>query len=148
MTVTSKSGKKAVVAILRRGEFFGEGCLTKRSLRMSTATAIESTTISRITRTEIGSIIHRDPAFVKLFISHLLLRIGQIEGDLVNQIFCSSEKRLARILLIMAGFELQSTAPEPVFIKVSQETLAEMVGTTRSRVSYFMNRFRKLGFID
>jgi CRP/FNR family cyclic AMP-dependent transcriptional regulator len=147
LTVTSKSGKKAVIAILRRGDFFGEGCVTKQSLRISTATAIEATTIVGVMRADLVRIIHREPEFAKLFISHLLIRIGRIEEEFLDQIFNSSEKRLARILLLMAGLGLQSDT-EPALIKVSQQTLAEMVGTTRSRVSYFMNSFRSRGFIN
>jgi CRP-like cAMP-binding protein len=147
LTVKAKDGKKAVIGILHHGDFFGEGCLVKRSRRMSTATAIQPCTISRVSRTSLARVIHQEPAFAKLFIAHLLLRIGRIEEEFVDQIFSSSEKRLARILLAMAGFG-QQTDPAPVRVKVSQETLAEMVGTTRSRVSYFMNKFRKLGLID
>lgn len=147
LTVESKSGKKAVIAILRRGEFFGEGCLASRSLRMSTATAIQPSTIARLKRATVGHILHKEPAFAKLFISYLLSRIGRVEEELVSQIFSSSEKRLARTLLLLAGFGAQAS-PAPIFLKVSQETLAEMVGTTRSRVSFFMNEFRRRGFID
>jgi CRP/FNR family transcriptional regulator, cyclic AMP receptor protein len=147
LTVTSKSGKKAVIAILRQGDFFGEGCVTKRSLRISTATAISTTTIVRVMRADIVRIIQREPEFAKLFISHLLIRIGRIEEEFLDQIFNSSEKRLARILLLMAGFGLHQETETTLF-KVSQGTLAEMVGTTRSRVSYFMNNFRSRGFID
>ncbi len=147
LTVASKSGKKAVIAILRNGDFFGEGCLARQSLWTSTATAIQPSTIARVKRAAIVRIIRQEPPFAKLFISYLLVRIGRIEDELVDQIFNSSEKRLARILLLLAGFGLQSK-PEPILLKVSQETLAEMVGTTRSRVSYFMNRFRTMGFID
>jgi CRP/FNR family transcriptional regulator, cyclic AMP receptor protein len=147
LTVMSKGGKRAVIAILHRGDFFGEGCLAKQSLRSSTATAIEATTIARVMRADIARIIRCEPAFAKLFISHLLFRIGRIEEELLDQIFNSSEKRLARILLLMAGFGPPSEQ-ESALLKVSQRTLAEMVGTTRSRVSYFMNRFRSRGFID
>jgi CRP/FNR family transcriptional regulator, cyclic AMP receptor protein len=147
LTVTSKSGKKAVIAILREGDFFSEGCVTKQSSRISTATAIEATTISRVMRADIVRMIRRDPVFAKLFISHLLIRIGRIEEEFLDQIFNSSEKRLARILLLMAGLGPHAET-EPVLLKVSQATLAEMVGTTRSRVSYFMNRFRSRGLID
>jgi CRP-like cAMP-binding protein len=147
LTVASKTGKKAVIAILRHGDFFGEGCLTRQSLRMSTATAIQTSTIARVKRATIIRIIHEEPAFAKLFIAYLLFRIGRVEEKLVDQIFSSSEKRLARILVLLAGVEQRSKL-EPAALKVSQETLAEMVGTTRSRVSYFMNRFRKMGFID
>ncbi len=147
LTVMSKNGKKAVIAILRQGDFFGEGCMTRQTLRMSTATAIESSTVARVKRATIVRIIHEEPAFAKLFISYLLFRIGRFQEEFVDQIFSSSEKRLARILILLAGSGLQSKSA-PALLKVSQETLAEMVGTTRSRVSYFMNRFRKMGFID
>jgi CRP-like cAMP-binding protein len=147
LTVRSKRGKKAVIAVLRGGDFFGEGCLTKQSLRISTATAIEATTIVRVMRADLVSIIHREPEFAKLFISHLLIRIGRIEEEFLDQIFNSSEKRLARVLSLMAGFG-QYAETELVPFKVSQGTLAEMVGTTRSRVSFFMNSFRSRGFID
>jgi CRP/FNR family cyclic AMP-dependent transcriptional regulator len=147
LTVASKSGKKAVIAILRHGDFFGEGCLARQSLWTSTATAIQPSTIARVKRAAIVRIIRREPAFAKLFISYLLFRIGRIEDEFVDQIFSSSEKRLARILLLLAGVGLQSK-PKLALVKVNQETLAEMVGTTRSRVSYFMNRFREMGFID
>ena len=147
LTVESKSGKKAVIAILRHGDFFGEGCLARQSLWTSTAMAIQPSTIARVKRAAIVRIIRREPAFAKLFISYLLFRIGRIEDEFVDQIFSSSEKRLARILLLLAGVGLQSK-PKLALVKVNQETLAEMVGTTRSRVSYFMNRFREMGFID
>ncbi|MGB6690844.1 MAG: Crp/Fnr family transcriptional regulator [Terracidiphilus sp.] len=147
LTVMSKGGKKAVIAVLHGGDFFGEGCLAKQSLRISTATAIEATTIVRVMRADIARIIRREPVFAKLFISHLLFRIGRVEEEFLDQIFNSSERRLARILLLMADFRLNSE-PESALLKVSQRTLAEMVGTTRSRVSYFMNSFRSRGFID
>jgi CRP/FNR family transcriptional regulator, cyclic AMP receptor protein len=147
LTVASKSGKKAVIAILRHGDLFGEGCLARQSLWTSTATAIQPSTIARVKRAAIVRIIRREPAFAKLFISYLLFRIGRIEDEFVDQIFSSSEKRLARILLLLAGVGLQSK-PKLALVKVNQETLAEMVGTTRSRVSYFMNRFRTMGYID
>jgi CRP-like cAMP-binding protein len=147
LTVTSKDGKKAVIAILRQGDFFGEGCLARQSLRMSSATAIQASMITRVKRVTIARLIREDPVFARLFVSHLLTRIERIEEEFVDQIFSSSEKRLARILLVLASFGLQSK-PEPAILKVNQETLAEMVGTTRSRVSYFMNRFRKMGLIE
>ena len=146
LTVASKGGKKAVIAILRQGDFFGEGCLVRQSMRMSSATAIQPSTVVRVKRVAIVRLIDEDPDFAKHFISHLLSRIERIEEDFVDQIFSFSERRLARILLVLASFGLQSK-PEPAILKVSQETLAEMVGTTRSRVSYFMNRFRKMGLI-
>ena len=147
LTVKSKNGKKAIVALLHRGDFFGEGCLARRSLRASTATALELSSIVRIKRATIARSIHREPAFAKIFISHLVHRIGRIQDEFVDQIFSSSEKRLAKVLLGMARFGLES-GPERVLLNVTQETLAEMVGTTRSRVSFFMNRFRECGFID
>jgi CRP/FNR family transcriptional regulator, cyclic AMP receptor protein len=147
LTVLSKGGKKAVLAILRRGDFFGEGCLATRAVRMSTATAIHQSTISRVSKPTLVSIIHEDPAFAKLFISHLLFRIGRIEEDFVDQLFNSSEKRLARTLWLLASFG-KSSKTEPAILKVNQGTLADMIGTTRSRVSFFMNRFRKMGLID
>ena len=148
LTVMSKDGKKAVIAILRQGDLFGEGCLVRRSLRMSTATAIQSSTVARVKKAPLARVIQREPAFTKIFIAYLLSRIGRVEEKLVDQISSSSERRLAKILLLLAGVGLQSKLAEPVILKVSQETLAEMVGTTRSRVSYFMNRFRKMGLID
>jgi CRP/FNR family cyclic AMP-dependent transcriptional regulator len=147
LTVTSKSGKKAIIAILHQGDFFGEGCVSKKSLRISSATAIEATTIVRIMQADIVRSIHHESAFAKLFISYLLRRLGQIEEEFLDQIFSSSERRLARILLLMARSGLHAGAA-PVILKVNQSTLAEMVGTTRSRVSYFMNSFRSRGFID
>jgi CRP-like cAMP-binding protein len=143
----SKGGKKAVIGILRQGDLFGEGCLTHGSLRTSTATVIQLSNITRVKRADIARMIHREPAFAKLFISHLLFRIGRVEEGLVDQVCITSERRLARILLLLAGFGMQSNA-DPDLPKVSQETLAEMVGTTRSRVSHFMNHFREMGFID
>ena len=136
-----------MIGILRQGDLFGEGCLTRQSLRTSTAAALQLCNITRVKRADIVRIIHQEPAFAKLFISHLLLRIGRVEAGFVDQVCITSERRLARILLLLAGFGAQSTA-EPELLKMSQETLAEMVGTTRSRVSYFMNRFREKGFID
>jgi CRP-like cAMP-binding protein len=147
LTVVSKSGKKAVIAILRCGDFFGESCMTSRTLRTSSATAIRESTIIRVKRSDIIHILQHEPAFAKLFTSHLLFRIGRIEEDLVDQVCNSSEKRLARVLLILADFGNQSDMAAGV-PKIDQETLAEMVGTTRSRVSFFMNRFRARGYID
>jgi CRP/FNR family transcriptional regulator, cyclic AMP receptor protein len=146
LTVTSRRGKRAVLAILQQGDFFGERCLVTRSLTMSTATSIHHSTISRVKRGTMVRIIRQEPAFAKLVISHLLSRVVRIEEDFVNQFFNSSEKRLARILLLLARFGNKSEA-RSADLKLSQQTLAEMVGTTRSRVSYFMNRFRKMGFI-
>jgi CRP-like cAMP-binding protein len=146
-TVVSEQGKEAVVAILDTGDFFGEACLTGQPQRLSTVTAITECVIVRITKADITRVIHEEPAFAELFISHLLARNSRVEGDLVDQLFNSSEKRLARTLLLLANFGKEGR-PEPIIAKVSQETLAEMIGTTRSRVSFFMNKFRKLGLID
>ena len=147
LTVLSKRGKKAVIAIFRQGDFFGEGCLGAPSLRMSSATAVHLATITRVEKATIVRILHDDPVFARLLIAHLLSRIVRIEEDFLDQLFNSSEKRLARTLLLLASFGTQSK-PDPAVLKVSQGTLAEMIGTTRSRVSFFMNRFRKLGLID
>lgn len=147
LTVASKSGKKAILAILRAGDCFGEGCLARQSSRISTATAIRASSIARVKRSAIVRILQREPAFARLFISYLLFRIGRIEEEFVDQIFNSSEKRLARILVLLSDFRSQSNT-KAILPNVSQETLAEMVGTTRSRISYFMNRFREKGFID
>jgi CRP/FNR family cyclic AMP-dependent transcriptional regulator len=147
LTIRSNKGKKAVIAVLRQGDFFGEGCMAKQSRRLSTATAIHQSTIARIEKATIVGIIREEPALARIFIAYLLTRIERAEQDFVEQIFSSSEKRLARILLALASFGVPSK-PDPAILKVSQETLAEMVGTTRSRVSHFMNRFRKMGFID
>jgi CRP/FNR family transcriptional regulator, cyclic AMP receptor protein len=146
-TVTSEQGKEAVVALLDAGNFFGEGCLAGEALRLSTVIALTKCTIARISKADITRVIHEEPAFAELFIAHLLARNSRIEEDLVDQLFNSSEKRLARTLLLLANFGKEGR-PEPIIAKVSQETLAEMIGTTRSRVSFFMNKFRKLGLID
>src|SRR6202166_3595847 len=146
-TVVSEQGKEAVVAILDTGDFFGEGCLTGQPQRLSTVTALAECVIVRITKADITRVIHEEPAFAELFISHLLARNSRVEEDLVDQLFNSSEKRLARVLLLLANFGKEAR-PEPIIAKISQETLAEMIGTTRSRVSHFMNKFRDLGFID
>ncbi|MBA2486988.1 MAG: Crp/Fnr family transcriptional regulator [Nitrospira sp.] len=147
LTVVSTKGKEAVVAILKRTDFFGEGCLAGQPLRMGSATALDASTIVRIDKTSMIRVLHDESAFSELFMSHLLSRNARIEADLVDQLFNSSEKRLARVLLLMAHFGKEGK-PEPVIAKISQETLAEMVGTTRSRISFFMNKFRKLGFIE
>jgi CRP-like cAMP-binding protein len=146
-TVVSEQGKEAVVALLGTGDFFGEGCLAGESLRLATVSALAKCTIAKISKADITRVIHQEPAFAELFISHLLARNSRVEEDLVDQLFNSSEKRLARTLLLLANFGKESR-PEPIIAKVSQETLAEMIGTTRSRVSFFMNKFRKLGLID
>jgi CRP/FNR family cyclic AMP-dependent transcriptional regulator len=146
-TVVSEQGKEAVVALLGAGDFFGEGCLTGQPQRLATVSALTECVIVRISKTDITRVIHEEPAFAELFISHLLARNSRVEEDLVDQLFNSSEKRLARTLLLLANFGKEGR-PEPIIAKVSQETLAEMIGTTRSRVSFFMNKFRKLGLID
>ena len=147
LTVTSEQGKEAVIAILGPGSFFGEGCLNGHALRISTTTAMDDCTITRITKAAMISTMHSEPGFSELFMTYLLERNGRIEEDLIDQLFNSSEKRLARLLLLLANFGKEST-PNPVVGKISQETLAEMIGTTRARVSFFMNKFRKLGFIE
>jgi CRP-like cAMP-binding protein len=146
-TVISEQGKEAVVAVLGTGDFFGEGCLTGQPLRLATVSAMTECVIVGITKADITRVIHEEPAFAELFIAHLLARNSRVEEDLVDQLFNSSEKRLARILLLLANFGKEGR-PEPIIAKISQETLAEMIGTTRSRVSFFMNRFRQLGLID
>jgi len=146
-TVVSEQGKEAVVALLETGDFFGEGCLTGQPLRLATVSAVTECVIVRITKADITRVIHEEPAFAELFIAHLLTRNSRVEEDLVDQLFNSSEKRLARTLLLLANFGKEGR-PEPITAKISQETLAEMIGTTRSRVSFFMNRFRKLGLIE
>jgi CRP-like cAMP-binding protein len=147
VTVISAQGKEAVIAFLGEGDFFGEGCLDGQVLRLATVTALTPCSIMRIPKAEVVSVIHEQPAFAELFIAHLLARNSRAEEDLVDQLFNSSEKRLARTLLILANFGKEGP-PEPVLAKISQETLAEMIGTTRSRVSAFMNKFRRLGLID
>lgn len=144
--VVSEQGKEAVVAMLGNGDFFGEGCLTGQPLRLATVSAMTDTVIMRLDKTAMGRALREQPKFSEFFMSFLLTRNARIEADLVDQLFNSSEKRLARLLLLMANFGKEGQ-PLPVIAKVSQETLAEMVGTTRSRVSTFMNKFRKLGFI-
>jgi CRP/FNR family cyclic AMP-dependent transcriptional regulator len=146
-TVLSEQGKEAVIAILGTGDFFGEGCLAGQALRLAAVTALTECVIVRMKKESIIRVIHKEPAFAELFISHLLARNSRVEEDLVDQLFNSSEKRLARTLLLLANFGKEGT-PEPVLAKISQETLAEIIGTTRSRVSFFMNKFRRLGLID
>jgi len=147
ITVVSEQGKEAVVAIPGTDDFFGEGCLAGQAQRISTVTAMMDTVIARLEKSAIVRVIHDEPAFSETFIAHLLGRNIRVEADLVDQLFNSSEKRLARMLLMLANFGKDSK-PEPIIAKVSQEVLAEMIGTTRSRVSFFMNKFRQLGFID
>jgi CRP-like cAMP-binding protein len=147
IAVISQRGKEAVTAILGPGEFFGEGCLIGQPLRLATATAISESSVMRLPKAEMISVLHREPAFAELFTAHLLTRNSKAEADLVDQLFNSSEKRLARTLLLLANFGKEGR-PEPITAKISQETLADMVGTTRPRISFFMNRFRKLGFVE
>ena len=147
LTVVNETGKEAVVGILGSGDFFGEGCLTGQPLRLATVSAMAECVIVRITKADVTRVIHEEPAFAELFIAHLLARNLRVEEDLVDQLFNSSEKRLARVLLLLANFGKEGR-PEPILAKISQETLAEMIGTTRSRVSFFMNKFRELGLID
>jgi CRP-like cAMP-binding protein len=147
ITVVSEQGKEAVVALLGPKAFFGEGSLAGQSNRISTAVAMSNSVISRIEKSTILRLIHEEPAFSEVFIAHLLGRAVRVEADLIDQLFNSSEKRLARLLLLLANFGKDSD-PEPIIAKISQETLAQMIGTTRARVSFFMNKFRKLGLIS
>jgi len=147
LSVLSASGKEAVVAMLGPGDFFGEGCLAGQPVRMGSATAMAPTSVLRLPRKEMMRLLHEQPSFSDLFIAHMLERNIRIEEDLVDQLFNSSEKRLARALLLLARYGKDNT-PLSVLPKLSQETLAEMVGTTRSRVNFFMNKFRKLGFVE
>jgi CRP/FNR family transcriptional regulator, cyclic AMP receptor protein len=147
IAVLSEQGKEAVVGLLGKGDFFGEGCLIAQSLRLATATSMTDTTAMRIEKAEMIRVLHAEPAFAEVFTAHLLTRNSRVEADLADHLFNSSEKRLARTLLLLANFGKEGQ-PEPITTKISQETLAEMVGTTRPRVSFFMNKFRKLGFID
>jgi CRP/FNR family cyclic AMP-dependent transcriptional regulator len=147
VTVVSDQGKEAVVAILGAGEFCGEGCLAGQARRIATVRAMAECTIMRLQKTSIVRVLHDEPAFSEMFMSHLLARTIRVEEDLVDQLFNSSEKRLARLLLLLANFGKEGR-PEPLIAKISQETLAEMIGTTRSRVSFFMNKFRRMGFLD
>jgi CRP-like cAMP-binding protein len=144
--VVSSQGKEAVVAILGAGDFFGEGCLAGQPMRMGTAVSMSACSTMRIEKSDVIRVLHEQPSFSEVFVAHLLSRNIRIEEDLVDQLFNSSEKRLARVLLLLANFGKEGT-PQTVIPKISQETLAEIIGTTRSRVSFFMNRFRKLGFI-
>ena len=146
LSVVSQQGKAAVIAILEKGSFFGEGCLAGQLVCMATATTAEDATLVRIEKTAMIRVLHDDPVFSELFLAYLLARNIRIQEDLVDQLFNSSEKRLARVLLLIAHFGKEGT-PELVVPKISQDTLAEMIGTTRSRVSFFMNKFRKLGFV-
>ncbi len=147
LSVVSDQGKEAVVALLDGGDFFGEGCLAGQVRWLATVSTLSECRIARIPKNAAVEVIHEQPAFAELFIKHLLHRKIRVEEDLVDQLFNSSEKRLARTLLLLANFGKEGE-PEPVIAKISQETLAEIIGTTRSRVSFFMNKFRKLGLID
>ena len=147
LTVVSKRGKEAVVALLPEASFFGEGCLVGQPVRMSTATAVQRAAIIRVTKEAMVKLLHQERDFAERFLAYLVSRNIRMEADLVDHLFNSSEKRLARLLLLLANFGKESK-PIPLVAKISQETLAEMIGTTRSRVSFFMNRFRELGFID
>jgi CRP/FNR family cyclic AMP-dependent transcriptional regulator len=147
LSVLSKTGKEAVVAMLGPGDFFGEGCLAGQELRMGSATAVTPSTILRIDKAHMAQLLHKQHAMSDRFISHILTRNIRIEEDLIDQLFNSSEKRLARTLLLLAQYGKQAK-PTRLVPKISQETLAEMVGTTRSRVNFFLNKFRKLGFIE
>jgi CRP/FNR family cyclic AMP-dependent transcriptional regulator len=147
LTVQSERGKEAVVGILEAGQFFGEGCMNGHPLRMSTTTVIEDSVVTAITKKAMLAALHRETAFSEMFVAYLLKRNSRIEEDLIDQLFNSSEKRLARLLLLLANFGKEGN-PQPIEPNISQETLAEMIGTTRSRVSFFMNKFRKLGLIN
>jgi CRP-like cAMP-binding protein len=147
VVVTSSQGKEAVVGILQAGQFFGEGCLSHHPLRMATTVAMEDSVITSIKKNEMMAALHEEPKFSEMFIAYLLTRNNRIEADLIDHLFNSSEKRLARLLLLLANFGKEGHA-QSIPLQISQETLAEMIGTTRSRVSFFMNRFRKLGFIS
>ncbi|HQS18283.1 Crp/Fnr family transcriptional regulator [Reyranella sp.] len=147
LVVTSKQGKEAVVGIMGPGEFFGEGCLIGQPLRLATAKALVDCEVTRVDKNEMLRVLHDEPAFGEIFMKHLLTRNSRVEEDLVDQLFNSSEKRLARTLLLLANFGKEG-GPQPIMTRISQETLAEIIGTTRPRVSHFMNKFRKLGFIS
>jgi CRP/FNR family transcriptional regulator, cyclic AMP receptor protein len=147
ITVISEEGKEAVVAIQGKGDFVGEGCLTGQPRRLATAAAMTESVIMRLDKASVVRVLHDEPAFSEMFLSYVLARNARVEEDLVDQLFNSSEKRLARVLLLMANFGKEKEA-ELVITKISQETLAEIAGTTRSRVSLFMNKFRQLGFVE
>jgi len=147
VVVISEQGKEAVVGILEPGQFFGEGCMNGHALRIATTTAMEACLVTVITKPAMLAALHSEPKFSEMFMAYLLTRNSRIEEDLIDQLFNSSEKRLARLLLLLANFGKEGH-PQPISPNISQETLAEMIGTTRSRVSFFMNKFRKLGFIS
>ncbi|HEX6948587.1 MAG TPA: Crp/Fnr family transcriptional regulator [Nitrospira sp.] len=147
LTVVSAQGKEAVVAVLEDGDFVGESCLAGQPVRLETASSLANSTVVCIDKATMIRVLHDEPTFAQLFMTHLLGRNVRIQADLVDQLFNSAEKRLARVLLLLAHFGKEGK-PEPLIAQVSQETLADMIGTTRSRVSFFMNKFRKLGFIQ
>ena len=147
IVVSSSDGREAVIALLGPGEFFGEGCLIGQPLRLATAKAVVDSEVMRVAKTEMLRVLHAEPTFAELFTAHLLTRNSRIEEDLVDQLFNSSEKRLARTLLILANFG-KAGGPQTISTKINQETLAEIIGSTRSRVNVFMNKFRKLGLIS
>jgi len=147
ITVVSRQGKEAVIGILRTGDFFGEGCLAGQPARMASAAAMSDCSIMKLEKEALVRALREEPEFAEMFLMHVLSRNIRFEADLVDQLFNSSEKRLARVLLLLANFG-KAGEPQIVIPKISQETLAEIIGTTRSRVSFFMNRFRKMGFID
>ena len=147
ITVVSDRGKEAVASLLGPDEFFGEACMAGQVLRLGTVSAITDAVVARIEKAEMIRLVREQPAFSEIFMTHILNRTIRVEADLIDQLFNSSERRLARLLLLLANYGNEGKA-EPIIAKISQETLAEMIGTTRSRVSFFMNRFRKLGFIS
>lgn len=147
LSVVSQRGKEAVIALMDAGSFFGEGCLAGKLVRLTSATVVDDSTIVRIDKQVMMHVLENEPTFSSMFLEYILARNIRIQEDLVDQLFNSSEKRLARVLLLLAHFGKEGK-PEPVIAKVSQETLAEMIGTTRSRVNFFMNKFRKLGFLE
>ena len=147
IAVTSGQGREAVVGLFGEKDFFGEGCLIAQPLRLATATAMTDAKVLRIEKAEMIRVLHAEPDFAEVFTAHLLTRNSRVEADLVDHLFNSSERRLARVLLLLANFGKEGK-PEPIITKISQETLAEMIGTTRPRVSFFMNKFRRLGFIE
>ena len=147
IAVTSGHGREAVVGLFGDGDFFGEGCLIAQPLRLASAVAMTEASVMRIEKAEMIRVLHGEPDFAEVFTAHLLKRNSRVEADLVDHLFNSSERRLARVLLLLANFGKEGK-PEPIITKISQETLAEMIGTTRPRVSFFMNKFRKLGFIE
>jgi len=147
ITVVSERGKEAVASLLGPDEFFGEACMAGQTKRLVTVSAMTDSVVVRIEKTAMISLVQEQPAFSQMFMTHILNRTIRVEADLIDQLFNSSERRLARLLLLLANYGSEGK-PEPIITKISQETLAEMIGTTRSRVSFFMNRFRKLGFIS